>query len=81
MADNARVLRGIRRKRGIAYTALTPNLKGFQDAVSDDHHLHIFFLTELSSLLDDLDLWIGLSESKFCVNVNNRSIDFKLHFR
>jgi hydroxymethylglutaryl-CoA lyase len=34
MADAAQVLAGIRRKPGVAYAALTPNLKGFEAAVS-----------------------------------------------
>ena len=33
MADNYDVLKGIKRKAKIIYTALTPNLKGFHDAV------------------------------------------------
>jgi hydroxymethylglutaryl-CoA lyase len=32
MADAAEVLAGIRRKRGVTYAALTPNLKGYQGA-------------------------------------------------
>ena len=34
MADNAEVLQQIKRYSGISYSALTPNLKGFQAAVS-----------------------------------------------
>lgn len=34
MADNAEVLRRINRHNGISYSVLTPNLKGFQAAVS-----------------------------------------------
>lgn len=33
MADNAQVLRGIRRQAGVAYPVLTPNLQGFDAAV------------------------------------------------
>src|SRR5574341_1749875 len=32
MADHAEVLEGIRRKPGVSYPVLTPNLKGFQAA-------------------------------------------------
>lgn len=32
MADAAQVMRGIRRRDGVTYTALTPNLKGFEAA-------------------------------------------------
>ncbi len=32
MADHAEVLEGIRRKPGVSYPVLTPNLKGFQEA-------------------------------------------------
>lgn len=35
MADNSEVLQSIKRSKGITYTALTPNLKGFKDAVSE----------------------------------------------
>ncbi|XP_061176684.1 hydroxymethylglutaryl-CoA lyase, mitochondrial-like isoform X2 [Saccostrea echinata] len=34
MADNSVVLESIKRQRGIVYSALTPNLKGFKEAVS-----------------------------------------------
>lgn len=34
MADNAEVLQQIKRYSGTSYSALTPNLKGFQAAVS-----------------------------------------------
>ncbi|MDP2067173.1 MAG: hydroxymethylglutaryl-CoA lyase [Burkholderiaceae bacterium] len=33
MADNAEVMAGIRRKAGVRYSVLTPNLKGFEAAV------------------------------------------------
>lgn len=33
MADNAEVMAGIRRKTGVRYSVLTPNLKGFEAAV------------------------------------------------
>ncbi|KAH8251181.1 hypothetical protein KR032_001545, partial [Drosophila birchii] len=34
MADNAEVLRGIRKVRGISYPVLTPNIKGFEGALA-----------------------------------------------
>lgn len=34
MADNAEVMAGIRRKPGVRYSVLTPNLKGFEAAVA-----------------------------------------------
>jgi hydroxymethylglutaryl-CoA lyase len=34
MADNAEVMRGIRRVPGVRYSALTPNMKGFEAAVA-----------------------------------------------
>lgn len=34
MADHAEVLRGIQRLSGVSYPVLTPNLKGFEAAVS-----------------------------------------------
>lgn len=34
MADSAAVLAGIRRAQGVSYAALTPNLRGFEDAVA-----------------------------------------------
>lgn len=33
MGDNAEVLRGIRKKAGVSYPVLTPNLKGFESAL------------------------------------------------
>ncbi|HZT55625.1 MAG TPA: hydroxymethylglutaryl-CoA lyase, partial [Burkholderiaceae bacterium] len=35
MADNAQVMRGVRRKSGVRYSVLTPNLKGFEAAMAD----------------------------------------------
>jgi len=40
MSDNRDVLRGIQRKTGVVYSALTPNLKGFQDAVKINNMSH-----------------------------------------
>lgn len=34
MADNAEVMAGIQRKRGVRYSVLTPNMKGFEAAVA-----------------------------------------------
>ena len=34
MADNAEVMRGIRRAPGVCYSVLTPNLKGFEAAIA-----------------------------------------------
>jgi hydroxymethylglutaryl-CoA lyase len=34
MADNAEVMHGIRRKAGVRYSVLTPNMKGFEAAVA-----------------------------------------------
>lgn len=58
MADQVEVMKGIGRIPGVSYPVLTPNLKGFQAAVSAKHHnpthfpnsyinIHLFFfLTE-----------------------------------
>jgi hydroxymethylglutaryl-CoA lyase len=35
MADNAQVMAGVRRKAGVRYSVLTPNLKGFEAAIAD----------------------------------------------
>lgn len=37
MADQVEVMKGILRKPGVSYPVLTPNLKGFQAAVSVEH--------------------------------------------
>lgn len=37
MGDHTEVLKGIVRKKGVVYTALTPNLKGFEGAVSNNY--------------------------------------------
>jgi len=34
MADNEAVMQGITRRTGVTYSALTPNIKGFHNAVS-----------------------------------------------
>jgi len=34
MADNAEVMRGIRRQSGVRYSVLTPNMKGFEAAIA-----------------------------------------------
>jgi hydroxymethylglutaryl-CoA lyase len=34
MADNAQVMRGIRRRPGVRYSVLTPNMKGFEGAIA-----------------------------------------------
>lgn len=39
MADHSEVLTGIKRFSGVSYPVLTPNLKGFQAAVSTDKRL------------------------------------------
>lgn len=36
MADNSQVMAGIRRKPGVRYSVLTPNLKGFEAAIASD---------------------------------------------
>lgn len=38
MADQVEVMKGISRIPGVSYPVLTPNLKGFQAAVSAKHH-------------------------------------------
>ena len=35
MADNAEVMRGVARQRGVRYSVLTPNLKGFEAAIAE----------------------------------------------
>ena len=34
MADNAEVMKSIKREKGVTYSALTPNLKGIEDAIA-----------------------------------------------
>jgi hydroxymethylglutaryl-CoA lyase len=36
MADNAQVMAGIQRKKGVRYSVLTPNMKGFEAAIESD---------------------------------------------
>jgi len=43
MADNQAVMRGIARAAGVAYSVLTPNLKGWQAAVQDAPHEIVVF--------------------------------------
>lgn len=35
MADNAQVMRGVKRKSGVRYAVLTPNLQGFEASIAD----------------------------------------------
>lgn len=44
MADQVDVMKGIARKPGVSYPVLTPNLKGFQAAVSCGAASNITFL-------------------------------------
>ncbi|EJL84886.1 isopropylmalate/homocitrate/citramalate synthase [Polaromonas sp. CF318] len=39
MADNAEVMAGIRRKPGVRYSVLTPNMKGFEAAIASPREL------------------------------------------
>lgn len=39
MADQVEVMQGIHKKPGVNYPVLTPNLKGFQAAVSYAHYI------------------------------------------
>jgi len=41
MADHSDVLRGIQRTPHVQYPVLTPNMQGFQDAVSLNYHFNI----------------------------------------
>lgn len=64
MADAAEVLAGIERKPGVAYTALTPNLKGLEGA--------------LGSQVDEVAIFAAASESFSQKNINcsiNESIE------
>lgn len=42
MADNKEVLKNIKRKPGVVYSVLTPNLKGFKDAVIMAFHMLLY---------------------------------------
>ncbi len=42
MADQEEVMRGLHKKPGVNYPVLTPNLKGFQAAVSEIQHRLLF---------------------------------------
>ncbi len=43
MADQAEVMRGFRRKPGVSYSVLTPNLKGFEAALAAGAAVVSFF--------------------------------------
>ena len=60
MADGAEVLRRVRRHRGVAYSALVPNLKGFEAA--------------LAARVDEVVVFSAASET-FCRRNINCSID------
>lgn len=45
MADQVEVMKGISRKPGVSYPVLTPNLKGFQAAVSmKQYHPYLLYI-------------------------------------
>ena len=43
MADNHAVMSGLRRREGVRYSVLTPNLKGFEAALADRPHEMVVF--------------------------------------
>lgn len=51
MADQVEVMKGICRKPGVSYAVLTPNLKGFQAAVSAKHHVPTHFSNSYTNIL------------------------------
>ena len=53
MADQVEVMQGIHKKPGVNYPVLTPNLKGFQAAVSTAPH-NSFISTAISTVGTDL---------------------------
>lgn len=57
MADQVEVMREIHRKPGVSYPVLTPNLKGFQAAVSAKYQTLAHRLT----LIDICHIWVVLN--------------------
>jgi len=60
MADNAQVMSGIRRKPGVRYSVLTPNMQGFEAAVALDR----------ASWPDEIVVFAAASESFSQRNIN-----------
>jgi len=54
MADNSDVLKGIKRRPGVIYSALTPNIKGFHDAVTSASNILY------SNKFDIVESWLTL---------------------
>ncbi len=60
MADQEEVMRGLHKKPGVNYPVLTPNLKGFQAAVSEIQHrllcasaiLNVYLYTTIQKFLN-----------------------------
>jgi len=50
MADQLEVMKGIKRKPGVSYPVLTPNLKGFQAAVSLMHSKQTRFYCQANAI-------------------------------
>ena len=59
MADNAQVMAGVERRKGVRYSVLTPNLKGFEAAVANP-----------SSLPDEIVVFGAASEAFSQRNIN-----------
>jgi len=59
MADHKEVIQGIKKRSDVTFTALTPNLKGFQSAVSSSFHM---LDTQLHTLLDNICLTLKIIE-------------------
>ena len=64
MADHNEVMRGIKREPGVSYPVLTPNLKGFESAVSSPVNVMLNVLKNLlyNSLLLELKKWPSLEQ-------------------
>ena len=65
MADAADVLRGLDRNRGVNYSILTPNLRGFENALASGDEL----LAE-SPLFDEIEIFGAASEAFSMKNIN-----------
>ncbi len=71
MADQEEVMRGLHKKPGVNYPVLTPNLKGFQAAVSEIQHrllcasaiLNVYLYTTIQKFLNNMICNVFLKKS------------------
>ena len=65
MADHNEVMKGIRREPGVSYPVLTPNLKGFESAVSSIslYHFSVLLFYQIAAGAEEVAIFGAASET------------------